>query len=402
MSAQSHQPLLVHNARLFGVPPSFAAADAVHLSNGKVSALSDSATLQAQLAGQAKFVDAGGRLVTIGLIDCHTHLVFAGNRSEEFSMRLRGAAYEEIARSGGGIMSTVRATRVASEDDLLEQSLARLDALIAEGVMHVEVKSGYGLTLESERKMLRVARRLAQLRPIKATTSFLGAHALPPEFANKDAYIDHLIADALPDLAKDGLIDAIDGFCEGIAFSRAQIERLFMAARDLGLPVKLHAEQLSNSGGAALAAQFGALSADHLEWLDQAGIDAMAQSGTVAVLLPGAFYCLKETQKPPVEALRAAGVPLAVATDLNPGTSPIASPSTVMHMACVLFGLTAEEALDGMTRNAGRALGGSGPSQIEGGAEANLIIWNARTPSELVLQLGGNKVHTRIWQGVPH
>ncbi|MFZ2103310.1 MAG: imidazolonepropionase, partial [Oricola sp.] len=303
-------------------------------------------------------VDLQGRLVTPGLIDCHTHIVHGGNRANEFEMRLNGASYEDVARAGGGIVSTVRATRAASEEDLLASALPRVDALIAEGVTTIEVKSGYGLDIETELAMLRTARAIATARPVRIRTSFLGAHAVPPEFAGRpDAYIDEICLPALEAAHAAGLADAVDGFCEGIAFSPDQIERVFSKARDLGIPVKLHAEQLSNLGGAKLAARFGALSADHVEYADDADAQALAQSGSVAVLLPGAFYALRETRVPPVAAFRAHGVPMAVATDCNPGTSPMTSLLLAMNMACTFFRLTPEEALAGVTLSAARALG---------------------------------------------
>lgn len=346
-------------------------------------------------------IDLGGRLVTPALIDCHTHLVFGGNRAQEFEMRLNGASYEQVARAGGGIVSTMRATRAASEDELLAQALPRLDALIAEGVQLLEIKSGYGLTIADEIKMLRVARRLAEQRPVRIVTSWLAAHALPPEFAEKpDAYIDEVAIAGLTQAHAQGLVDAVDGFCEGIAFSPAQIARLFDVARSLGLPVKLHAEQLSNLGGAALAASYQALSADHLEHLDQAGIDAMAKAGTVAVLLPGAFYTLRETKMPPVQALRDAGVPIAIATDGNPGSSPLFSPLLTMNMACTLFRLTPEEALAGLTRVAAQALGlAQETGTIAIGKKADLAVWNIEHPAELAYRIGFNPLHARICGG---
>ena len=302
--------------------------------------------------------DLGGRLVTPALIDCHTHLVFGGNRAAEFEQRLNGASYEEVARAGGGILSTVRATRDAGEETLLADALTRVDALIAEGVGTIEVKSGYGLSIADEAKMLRVARRIGEVRPVEVRTTYLAAHAVPPEFSGAaEEYLDRVVLPGLEQAHAAGLVDAVDGFCEGIAFSPAQITRVFEAARALGLPVKLHAEQLSNLGGAALAAEHGALSADHLEYLDAGGVDAMAGAGTVAVLLPGAFYTLRETQAPPVDLLRAGGVDIALATDCNPGSSPLASLLLTMNMGATLFRLTPAETLAGTTRNAARALG---------------------------------------------
>jgi imidazolonepropionase len=306
----------------------------------------------------AETTDLGGRWVTPGLIDCHTHLVYAGDRAGEFEQRLMGASYREIAEAGGGIVSTVRATREASEDELVGQSRRRLDALLAEGVTTVEIKSGYGLDAENEAKMLRAARRLGAEAPVRVVTTFLGAHALPPEAGDdKEGYIDEVCLSQLPAVHGEGLADAVDGFCETIAFAPHQIRRVFEAAQALGLPVKLHAEQLSNQGGAALAAEFGAVSADHLEYLDEAGVAAMAAAGTAAVLLPGAFYFLRDTQVPPIELLRRHGVPMAVASDCNPGSSPLTSLLLAMNMAATLFRLTPEEALAGVTRNAARALG---------------------------------------------
>ncbi|WP_313435925.1 imidazolonepropionase [Novosphingobium sp.] len=346
-------------------------------------------------------IDCTGRWITPGLIDCHTHLVFGGDRSREFELRLEGASYEDIARAGGGIVSTMKATRAASEDDLVASALPRLDALIAEGITTVEVKSGYGLDLASELKMLRAARRLGEVRPVQIVTTFLGAHALPPEFAgDTKGYIDHLCEVMLPAVAEAGLADAVDAFCEGIGFSPAQTERLFRAAKAHGLPVKLHAEQLSNLHGAALAARHSALSADHLEHLDREGVAAMAASGTVATLLPGAYYFCRETVLPPVDALREARVPIALATDCNPGTSPLTSLLLAMNMGATLFRLTVPECLAAVTRNAAQALGLSHRlGTLEPGKACDLAIWDIERPADLVYRMGFNPLHARIWSG---
>jgi imidazolonepropionase len=350
----------------------------------------------------AETIDCAGRWITPGLIDCHTHLVHGGDRAHEFEQRLAGASYEEIARAGGGIVSTMAATRAAGEDGLIAQALPRLDALIAEGATTVEIKSGYGLSLDSELAMLRAARALGSARDVRIVTTLLGAHALPPEFAgNPDGYADHVAQAMVPAAAKLGLADAVDGFCETIGFTPAQVERVFAAARAHGLPVKLHAEQLSNSHGAALAARCGALSADHLEHLDQAGIAAMAAAGTVAVLLPGAYYFTRETRLPPVAALREAGVPIAVATDCNPGTSPLSSLLLVMNMAATLFRLTVDECLAGVTREAARALGLLDEiGTLEPGKACDLAIWDIGRPAELVYRMGFNPLHTRVKGGI--
>ena len=346
-------------------------------------------------------IDCAGRWITPGLIDCHTHLVHGGNRAGEFEMKLAGASYEDIARAGGGIRSTMRATRASSEADLVASALPRLDALIAEGATTVEVKSGYGLSPESEARLLRAARMLGRERPVTIRTTFLGAHAVPPEFdGDADGYIDLVCDRMLPAVAAAGLADAVDGFCEGIAFSPAQIERVFARARELGLPIKLHAEQLSNLGGAALAARHGALSADHLEHLDADGIAAMKRAGTVAVLLPGAFYFLRETHLPPIEQLRAAGVPIAIATDCNPGTSPVASMTAALNLACVQFRLTPEEALAGATRHAAKALGLTDVGVIAPGKAADLAVWDIERPAELCYWLGKPLLHARYLAGV--
>lgn len=357
------------------------------------------ADLPAEHAGE-EVSDLGGRLVTPALIDCHTHLVFGGTRAGEFEQRLEGVSYEQIARSGGGIVSTVRATRDAAPEELLQSALTRVDAMIAEGVSTIEVKSGYGLDREAELKMLRVARQIADVRPVTVRTTYLGAHAVPPEFAgDADGYIDQVCIPTLHAAHAEGLVDAVDGFCEGIAFDTAQIARVFDAARALGLPVKLHAEQLSNIGGTQLAARYGALSADHVEYANAADADAMGQAGSVAVLLPGAFYTLHETQMPPVAAFRAAGVPMAIATDCNPGSSPLASPLLALNMACTLFRLTPAEALAGLTRNAARALGLTDQGWIAPDMRADLAVWDVSEPAELAYRIGFNPLHSRIFGG---
>lgn len=344
--------------------------------------------------------DMEGRLVTPALIDCHTHLVFGGHRAAEFGLRLQGASYADVARAGGGILSTLRATRAASEAGLLAAALPRVDQMLAEGVGTIEVKSGYGLDVETELRMLRVARQIAQARPVQIVTTFLGAHAVPPEFTGRaDDYLTDIALPALRAAHAEGLVDAVDAFCEGIGFSPEQVARVFDAARALGLPVKLHAEQLSNLGGAALAARHGALSADHLEYLDTAGVQAMAAAGTVAVILPGAFYTLRETKAPPVAALRAHGVPMAVATDCNPGSSPMTSLCLAMNMACTLFRLTPEEALLGTTAHAAAALGLTDRGRIAPGLRADLAVWQAGHPDELAYRIGATPLFARIHGG---
>lgn len=370
-------------------------------------ACADGRIVYAGAAGDApqfdapEIIDCNGRWVTPGLIDCHTHLVHAGDRAHEFELRLAGASYEEIARAGGGIVSTMRATRAASEAELVAQSLPRLDALLAEGVTTVEVKSGYGLSLDDECKQLRAARRLGERRDVTISPTFLGAHALPPEFAgDADGYTDLICHQMIPAVAAEGLAEAVDAFCEGIGFTPAQVRRVFEAARGAGLAVKLHAEQLSNLHGAALAAEYGALSADHLEYLDAAGVAAMARAGTVAVLLPGAFYFVRETKQPPVELLREAGVPIALATDCNPGTSPLTSLLLTMNMGATLFRLTVDECLGGVTREAARALGKLGEiGTLEAGKWCDLAIWDIERPAELVYRMGFNPLHARIRRG---
>jgi imidazolonepropionase len=351
-------------------------------------------------APEAETIDFNGKLLTPGLIDAHTHLIYAGNRAAEFELRLQGASYEEIARAGGGILSTVTATRAASEDDLIAQSLPRLDAMIAQGTTTVEVKSGYGLTIADELKMLRAARRLGQLRPVTIVTTHLAAHAIPPEYkGNPDGYIDEVAIPSLRAAHAERLIDAVDAFCETIAFSPAQVDRLFTAARALGLRVKLHAEQLSDQGGAQLAARHAALSADHLEHLSPEGIADMAHAGTVAGILPGAFYTLRDTHVPPIPALRAAGVPMAVATDCNPGSSPMTSLPLAMNMACTLFRLTPEEALLGTTAHAARALGLADRGTLAPGMRADICLWNLTHPAEISYRIGTDALHKSIIGG---
>jgi imidazolonepropionase len=374
---------------------------AIAVAAGRIAWVGPASTLPTAYS-TATVEDLDGRLVTPALVDCHTHLVFGGHRAREFEMRLTGASYEQISRAGGGIRSTVSATRAATEDALLAAALPRVDALMAEGVATLEVKSGYGLDLDTEARMLRVARRIADVRDVTVKTTFLGAHAIAPEYEGRaDAYVDFVAGEVLPVLVAEGLVDAVDAFCEGIAFTPQQVARVFDAARSCGLPVKLHAEQLSDLKGARLAASHGALSADHLEYLDPADAPALAASGTVAVLLPGAFYFLRETRLPPVEALRTAGVPMAIATDCNPGSSPLASLLLAVNMACTLFRLTPEEALAGVTREAARALGLADEcGTIEAGKRADLAVWDVASPAELAYRIGFNPLIRRI-RGAP-
>ena len=373
---------------------------AIVLVGGKIAWIGAQADLPSDYAA-LPVRDMGGRLITPALIDCHTHVIHGGNRAAEFQMRLQGASYEEVARAGGGIVSTVTATRKASEDDLVAAALPYVDAMISEGVAVIEIKSGYGLEQDTELRMLRAARRIGQLRPVLVRTSYLAAHAVPAEYKGRaDAYIDQVCIPALHAAHAQGLVDAVDGFCEGIAFSPAQIERLFEVAQSLGLPVKLHAEQLSNLGGAALAARYGAMSADHLEYLDEAGAVAMAAAGTVAVILPGAFYTLRETRMPPIDLLRRHGVPMAVATDMNPGSSPMTSLLLAMNMACTLFRMTPAEALEGATTHAARALGLIDRGTLASGQIADLAVWNCGHPAELAYRIGFNPLSQRIIGGV--
>ncbi len=376
---------------------------ALAVADGTIAWVGPAADLPGPPGGLAARVhDASGQWITPGLIDCHTHLVYGGNRAREFEMRLEGASYEAIARAGGGIASTVGATRAAREDDLFAVSETRLAALAAEGVTTVEIKSGYGLDVETELKQLRVARRLGETHGVTVRTTFLGAHALPPEFAERpDDYIDFVCSESLPAAAQAGLADAVDAFCESIAFSPGQAARVFDKATALGLPVKLHADQLSDLGGAALAAGYGALSADHLEYTGASGVLAMAAAGTVAVLLPGAFYTLRETQLPPVELFREHGVPIAVATDSNPGSAPVTSILLMLNMACTLFRMTPEEALAGATRNAARALGiGETHGVLAPGMAADLCLWDIAEPAELAYRIGFNPLVRSIKKGI--
>ncbi|MCZ8179832.1 MAG: imidazolonepropionase [Rhizobium sp.] len=371
----------------------------VMIEGGRIVAVGEASEIA--IPAGAEVIDCEGRWVTPGLIDCHTHLVHAGNRAREFEMRLAGASYEEIARAGGGIVSSVRQVRQASEADLVLQTLPRLDALIAEGVTTVEVKSGYGLTVEDELKMLRAARQLADKRPVAITTTYLGAHATPADYKGRNRdFIEDVVLPGLKAAHAEGLVDAVDGFCEGIAFSPEEMRLVFDAAKSLGLPTKLHADQLSNLHGAALAAEYQALSADHLEYTDEEGAAAMTRAGTVAVLLPGAYYFIRETKKPPIDLFRKHGTAMALATDCNPGTSPLTSLLLTMNMAATLFHMTVEECLLGVTRNAARALGRLDTlGTIEVGKQADLAIWSVESPAELVYRIGFNPLYLRIWNG---
>ncbi|SUB00872.1 Imidazolonepropionase [Pannonibacter phragmitetus] len=398
-----HGPALLSNARLVTLPETggygLVEHGAVAIRDGRIEWAGPEADLPAVFAAYERR-DLEGRLVTPAFIDCHTHLVHGGHRAREFEMRLEGASYEDIARAGGGIVSSVSATRAASEAELVASALPRLDALLAEGVAVVEIKSGYGLDIETELKMLRAARSLASERKVRVRTTYLGAHALPPEYKGREeAYLDEVCLPGLRRAAEEGLVDAVDGFCEGIAFSVGSMRKVFDEARRLGLAVKLHAEQLSHLGGTKLAADYGALSADHVEYATEADAAALARSGTVAVLLPGAFYAIRETQVPPVAAFRAHGVPMALATDCNPGTSPLTSLLLTMNMGCTFFRLTVEEALRGVTVNAARALGLSDCGRIAPGLRADLAVWNAGSPAELAYRFGFNPLHARIFGG---
>ena len=374
---------------------------AVAVAADRIHWVGDQSRLPSHIPAGVSVHSAGGRWVTPGLIDCHTHLVYGGDRAREFEQRLTGVSYEEIARQGGGIVSTVTATRAASEDQLVALAGPRLAALAAEGVTTIEIKSGYGLDGDTELKMLRAARRLGEGGGVDVVTSFLGAHALPAEYAGRgDDYIDFVCAQVMPRVAELGLADAVDAFCEGIGFTVAQTERVFHKARALGLPIKLHAEQLSDLGGTALAARFGALSADHLEYVSEPSIEAMAESGTVAVLLPGAFYFLRETRKPPVDLFRRHNVPIAIATDSNPGSSPVSSLLLMLNMACTLFQMTPEEALTGVTRHAAAALGRADKvGTLEAGKQADFVLWEIDQPAELAYRIGFNPCYQVIKSG---
>ncbi len=374
---------------------------AVVCQGGRILFAGPEGELPSALIETAEITDLEGRWVTPGLVDCHTHIVYGGNRAREFEMRLEGATYEEIARAGGGIVSSVKATNALSVEGLVEAALPRLDTLLCEGVTTIEIKSGYGLNIEAELKMLRAARALGTNRPVRVVTSYLGAHATPVDYKGRNGdYISEVVLPGLEQAHAEGLVDAVDGFCEGIAFSVDEIRRVFDKARALGIPVKLHAEQLSNLGGAKLAASYGALSADHLEYLDEDGARAMTSAGTVAVLLPGAFYAINEKQKPPVQTLRHAGVPIAIATDCNPGTSPLTSLLLTMNMSATLFGLTVEECIAGATREGARALGLLAETgTLEAGKSADLAIWNIESPAELVYRIGFNPLHAHVFKG---
>lgn len=374
---------------------------AIAAKNGVIVFAGVEADLPAELQNGAAVVDCGNRWITPALVDCHTHLVFGGDRAMEFEMRLAGASYEEVARAGGGIVSSVKATNRLSVDELVAATLPRLDTLLSEGVSTIEIKSGYGLSIDGELNILRAARALEKVRPVRIVTSYLAAHATPVEYNGRNAdYIAEVVLPGMEEAQAEGLIDAVDGFCERIAFSVEEMRIVFDKAKALGLPVKLHAEQLSNLGGAKLAASYGALSADHVEYLDAEGADAMAKAGTVAVLLPGAFYAINETRKPPVDELRQAGTHIAIATDCNPGTSPLTSLLLTMNMAATLFRLTVDECIAGATREAARALGLLDEiGTLEVGKSADLTIWNIERPAELVYRIGFNPLHSHIFKG---
>ena len=404
MLAQQRSPsfdLVLTNARLVSMVPGehgyeISEPTNIAIQQGTISQIGDNVE-----TAKSESYDCKGQLVTPGFIDSHTHLIYAGNRANEFEMRLKGVPYQEIAKQGGGILSTVRATREASQETLIELALPRLDGLLRSGVTSVEVKSGYGLTLRDEVKMLRAAKALQDHRKVRVTTTLLAAHALPPEFTGKpDDYIDFVCQEIIPLVAEEQLATSVDVFCESIGFDLAQTERVFVAAKEHGLRVKGHTEQLSNLGGTALTAQYDGLSADHIEYLDQVGVEALAQSGTVATLLPGAFYFLKETKRPPIELLRKHKIPMAIATDLNPGTSPFADLTMMMNMGCTLFGLTPEEALRGVTCHAAKALGyGESRGQIQVGFDADLAIWDVSQPADFSYQQGVSRLSARLVKG---
>lgn len=402
-------PLLWRDMTVFDGIEELPEPMAVIVQDGHIGTLCPMNEFDESLAKDCTLAGSGG-VMTPGLVDCHTHLVFGGNRADEFEMRLEGASYEEIAKAGGGIISTVRATREAGEEELFDKALPRLQALIDDGVTTVEIKSGYGLNVADELKMLRVARRLGAQLPVRVITTLLGAHALPPEYeGNSDAYIDLVCNEMIPAAVAENLVDMVDVFCEKIAFSVAQCERVFQAAKAHGLPIKAHAEQLSNLGGTAMAASYGALSVDHIEYLDDAGIDAMRRAGSVAVILPGAFHTLRETQLPPIQALRDAGVPMAIATDCNPGSSPLFMPTLMLNFACTLFRLTPREALAGLTAHGAKALGQNEQGQNEQdqnqlgriveGAIADLCVWNIQRPAELAYSVQPGRLHQRVFAG---
>ncbi|MDN5788906.1 imidazolonepropionase [Pseudorhodobacter sp.] len=391
---------VIHGGAIAGAGPGVLSGGAVMIEAGRIQWVGPESDLPSEFKALPRH-HLDGRLLTPAFIDCHTHIIFGGNRAREFELRLQGASYEEVARAGGGIVSTVSATRALDEAGLIAQALPRLDAILAEGVSCIEVKSGYGLDVETELRMLRAARALQGLRPVRVRTTYLGAHAVPPEYrARADAYIDEVCIPTLRAAHAEGLVDAVDGFCEGIAFDTKQIRRIFDVASELGLPVKLHAEQLSHQGGTALAARSGALSVDHVEYATEDDARLMAASGSVAVLLPGAFYAIRETQAPPVAAFRKHGVPMALATDCNPGSSPLHSLLLAMNMGCTLFRLTPQEALRGVTEHAARALGLTDTGRIAAGLRADLAIWNVETPAELSYRFGINPLHQRIFGGI--